>query len=77
MKTTMALLLSVALLSLCGCISSQDSYCYDQGVKFGRCAMTAFKGKKCDPSDDIVIPSECRSNPETDRGIKDGGRSVW
>jgi hypothetical protein len=56
--------------------SSQDSYCYDQGVKFGRCAMMAFKGLKCDPSDDIVIPSECRGKAETERGIREGGQSV-
>lgn len=74
MKLTIAL--AIVLLSLCGCTSSEKSTCYNLGVKFGRCVMMSFKGMKCNPSDDIAIPAECRGKVETDRGIREGGQSV-
>jgi rRNA maturation protein Nop10 len=51
--------------------------CYDLGFKYGRCATLTMKEKKCDPSDDIVIPERCRGMEETTRGIRDGTKSVW
>jgi hypothetical protein len=54
-----------------------QSNCYDLGFKYGRCATLTMKEKKCDPSDDIVIPERCREMEETRRGIHDGTKSVW
>ncbi len=50
--------------------------CYDIGFKYGKCSGMSFQGKKCDPSDDIVIPTECRDKNETNKGINEGVKSV-
>ncbi len=51
--------------------------CYELGVKYGRCATLSMKGKACNSSDDIVIPTRCRGSAETQRGIEAGTRSVY
>jgi len=58
--------------------STREGYpsCYDLGYRYGRCASMILVGRTCDPSDDIIIPEQCRHNKETQRGINDGVRSV-
>lgn len=51
--------------------------CYQLGFRYGRCGTMALKGYQCDSSDDIVMPVECRGLPETDRGTRDGVKSVY
>ncbi|WP_157698685.1 hypothetical protein [Geobacter sp. DSM 9736] len=57
--------------------TSGGQSCYQLGVKYGRCATLSMKGKACNPSDDIVIPTRCRGNADTQRGIEAGARSVY
>jgi len=51
--------------------------CYQLGFRYGRCGTMALKGYQCDPSDDIIVPVECRGRADTDRGTRDGVASVW
>jgi regulator of replication initiation timing len=51
--------------------------CYQLNYRYGRCGTMAMKGYKCDPADDIVVPVECRNTPESDRGLRDGVKSVY
>ncbi len=51
--------------------------CYQLGFRYGRCGAMVLKGHQCDPSDDIIIPVECRGLSETDKGTRDGVASVW
>lgn len=51
--------------------------CYEIGYRFGKCATLSMKGKVCAPQDDISVPTRCRNNAETQRGISDGTRSVY
>jgi hypothetical protein len=50
--------------------------CWELGYKYGRCARMSFLGMECNPSDDIVLPVECRNKRETEMGMKRGMESV-
>lgn len=56
--------------------STQETSCYELGYVYGRCSARVMKGLKCDPADDIVIPTRCRNRADTQRGIDAGVRSV-
>jgi len=56
--------------------NSKES-CYQLNYRYGRCGTMAVKGYQCDPADDIVVPVECRDTPESDRGLRDGVKSVY
>jgi len=56
--------------------NSKES-CYQFNYRYGRCGTMAVKGYQCDPADDIVVPVECRNTPESDRGLRDGVKSVY
>ena len=51
--------------------------CYQLGYRYGKCFTLGMAGLPCDPKDDIVIPPECRNNPEKDRGLKAGIEEVY
>jgi len=51
--------------------------CYEVGFRTGRCAAKAMSGLPCDAGDEIPIPPECKGKPETEKGKKEGLRSVY
>jgi hypothetical protein len=51
--------------------------CYEIGFRTGRCAAKSMSGLPCEAGDDIPIPSECLGKPETEKGKKEGLRSVY
>lgn len=51
--------------------------CYEIGKKFGRCGTQILHNLPFNEEDDIAIPEECRSLPETKQGIRDGVKEVF
>ena len=47
-----------------------EKSCWSLGNKFGYCGTLSFHGLPCRPEDDVVIPVECRNNPQTNLGIR-------
>jgi len=56
--------------------SMSSSDCYSIGYQYGRVSAMGLQGARIDPSDDVVIPVECRDQAITQQGIEDGVRSV-
>ena len=50
--------------------------CYNVGYRYGHTATSSMKGKLSDPSWDFAIPSRCKNDAETERGIQAGVRAV-
>lgn len=51
--------------------------CYDTGYLIGRCAAKSMSNQPCEPGEDIPMPAECKGKPETEKGLKDGRKSVF
>jgi len=47
------------------------------GKRFGRCAALSMYGKTCDPTDDVIMPLDCRDQPDTKSGISVGVRTAY
>ena len=51
--------------------------CYVVGYRFGYAGTRAMKGRSTDPAWDFATPARCRSDSETQRGIKAGTQAAW
>jgi hypothetical protein len=51
--------------------------CFDLGKRFGKCSTLTMYGKRCAPEDDVVMPLECREQPDTQNGINMGVRAAY
>ena len=46
--------------------------CYDLGYRYGLCSGKSLLGLECKPENDLVMPSRCRANENTQEGIRAG-----
>ena len=51
--------------------------CYEYGYQWGRCAMAAYFGYRCEEPDKIIVPMQCSDTPPMKRGVRDGIQSVY
>lgn len=51
---------------------TKELSCYEIGYRYGICSGSALTNSKCPPEYDFVVPTRCRNNPDTERGITDG-----
>jgi hypothetical protein len=54
-----------------------SSSCFDMGKRFGKCAAFSMYGKPCAPTDDIIMPLDCREQADTKSGINVGVRTAY
>lgn len=46
--------------------------CYDLGYRYGLCSGKSLLGRECKPENDFTIPFKCRTNTNTQEGIRAG-----
>ena len=56
--------------------SAAEISCYDIGYRWGVCAAKNTEDRSCKPGADAVITENCKDDPMTQQGIKDGVRSI-
>ncbi len=51
--------------------------CYVVGYRYGYTGTRAMKGRSTDPAWDFATPDRCKSDSETQRGVKAGTQAAW
>jgi hypothetical protein len=54
-----------------------SSSCFNMGKRFGKCAALSMYGKPCEPTDDVIMPLDCREKADTKSGINVGVRAAY
>ncbi len=54
-----------------------SSSCFDMGKRFGKCAALSMYGKPCEPTDDVIMPLNCKEQADTKSGINVGVRTAY
>ena len=51
--------------------------CYVIGYRYGYTGTRAMKGRSTNPAWDFATPDRCKSETETQRGVKAGTQAAW
>jgi hypothetical protein len=54
-----------------------SSSCFDMGKRFGKCSALSMYGKPCKPTDDVIMPLDCRGREDTKSGIRVGVKTAY